>query len=69
MKPYLPSGKDCTNIFIGLVLLAGILILGMCVRVNDACHGKLGEWLGDLINWLVDKQGKRLIEKKRRELQ
>lgn len=59
MKLYLPSGKDCTNIFIGLVLLAGILILGMCIRVNDACHGKLGDWLNRLTDWPIEKEGKR----------
>jgi len=68
VKLYLPSGKDCTNIFTGLVLLAGIVIIGMCVRINDACHGKLGEWLDSLMEWLIEKQGRRLIERKRRQL-
>jgi hypothetical protein len=64
VKLYLPSSKD-KGVFIGLVFLAGVFIIGMCIRINDACSGKLGEWLNSLMNWLIEKQGKRELEKRR----
>lgn len=53
MKLYLPSKKEGVAVGVGLMILAAIFIIGMCIRVNDACHGKLGEWLDALMEWII----------------
>lgn len=59
MRPYLPSKKEGTAIGIYLLILAAVFILGMCIRVNDACHGKLGEWLERSMEWMISLGDKR----------
>ena len=55
MKIYLPSSKD-KGVFMSLLFLAGVFLLGMCVRVNDAVHGRFGKWLNQLMDWLIARQ-------------
>jgi hypothetical protein len=56
MKLYLPEKKEWPGIGISLVILIGVFIIGMCIKANDACHGRLGQWLDSLLEWLVNRQ-------------